>query len=213
METNGIPGESVKWISRIENAKAEGCVAYWRLANNLSDVASDDVTRNSNWWAYHWYANMTGQTVSSESKDLFQSNMGKFLTFRSKGLKYKGFTGLSTIDEEKGEIQILAGGSNRDSDIVLENLDATEAFKNAKSVWVTAEYVDYKGLGGSVACSKEAFRRILPVENGTVKIELNNILYTQCYRLIVTPLDVDYENRGSLSTVPYEKNANTAMRR
>lgn len=213
METNGIPGESVKWISRIENAKAEGCVAYWRLANNLSDVASDDVTPNSNWWAYHWYANMTGQTVSSESKDLFQSNMGKFLTFRSKGLKYKGFTGLSTIDEEKGEIQILAGGSNRDSDIVLENLDATEAFKNAKSVWVTAEYVDYKGLGGSVARSKEAFRRILPVENGRVKIELNDILYTQCYRLTVMPMDVDYENRVSLSTVPYEKNANTAMRR
>ena len=27
MKTNGIPGESVKWISRIENTKAEACVA------------------------------------------------------------------------------------------------------------------------------------------------------------------------------------------
>lgn len=212
METNGIPGESVKWISRIENAKAEGCVAYWRLADNLSDVAADDVTPNSNWWAYHWYAGMTGQTVESEAKDLFQSNMGKFLTFRSKGLKYKGFTGLATVDENAQNIQILAGGSNRNSDIVLEKLDATESFKDAKSVWVSAEYVDYKGLGGAVYHPQEAFLRLLPVENGTVKIELNDILYTQCYRLTVTPLDVDYENR-SLSTVPYEKDESSAMRR
>lgn len=213
METNGIPGESVKWISRIENAKAEGCVAYWRLANNLSDTVTDDVTPNSNWWAYHWYANMTGQTVSFESKDLFQSNMGKFLTFRSKGLKYKGFTGLSTIDESKRQIQILAGGSNRDSDIVLENLDTTEAFKDAKSVCVTAEYVDYKGLSTPVYRPQDAFQRFLPVENGTVKIELNDILYTQCYRLTVTPLKVEYENTDALSIAPYEKDAVMAMHR
>lgn len=213
METNGIPGESVKWIRRIENAKAEGCVAYWRLANNLSDVAADDVTPNSNWWTYHWYANMTGQTVASESKDLFQSNMGKFLTLQSNGLKSKGFTGLSTIDETARQIQILAGGSNRDSDIVLENLDATEAFKDAKSVCVTAEYVDFKGLSTPVYRPQDAFQRFLPVENGTVKIELNDILYTQCYRLTVTPLEVEYENTDALSIAPYEKDAVTAMHR
>ncbi|MGN0559941.1 MAG: hypothetical protein ACI4K8_02675, partial [Candidatus Fimenecus sp.] len=176
MSTNGIPGESVKWISRIESVKCEGCVAYWRLANNLSDVAADDTTPNSNWWAYFWYNAMSGETVQSTSKDLFQSNMGKFLTRQSKELKYKGFTGLSTIDEEKGEIQILAGGSNRDSTIVLENLDKTDSFKTAEKVYVTAEYVDYKGLSGEVFAPKIKFAKYYDVADGKVRIDLDDIL-------------------------------------
>lgn len=189
METNGIPGESVKWISRIEETKTEACVAYWRLANNLSDVVSDDVSPNSNWWAYRWYAQMTGETVESESKDLFQSNMGKFLLRKSKELKYKGFSGLATIDEDKKEIQILAGGTDRNSVITLNNLDKTTAFSGVSSVTVTAEYVDFKGLSGIVNEPKTKFVKNLPVENGTLVIELENLLYTQCLRFKITPQD------------------------
>ncbi|MGN0570779.1 MAG: hypothetical protein ACI4K9_01210 [Candidatus Fimenecus sp.] len=187
MSTNGIPGESVKWISRIESVKCEGCVAYWRLANNLSDVAADDTTPNSNWWAYFWYNAMSGETVQSTSKDLFQSNMGKFLTRQSKELKYKGFTGVATIDEEQGNIQILAGGSSRDSTIVLENLDKTDSFENAEKVYVTAEYVDYKGLSGEVYAPKIKFAKYYDVNDGNVMIDLDDILYTQCYHITVTP--------------------------
>lgn len=188
MSTNGIPGESVKWISRIESTKCEGCVAYWRLANNLSDVAADDVTPNSNWWAYRWYNEMTGETVNVESKDLFQSNLGDFLKRKSKSLKNRGFTGLATVDEEIGKIQILAGGSNRDSTIQLENLDTIEAFKNAQGVFVTAEYVDFKGLSGSVFAPKTKFAKHFDIQDGSVTIDLNDILYTQCYNLTVLPV-------------------------
>lgn len=187
MSTNGIPGESVKWISRIEAVKCEGCVAYWRLANNLSDVAADDTTPNSNWWAYYWYNEMTGETVQSTSKDLFQSNMGKFLTRKSKDLQYKGFTGLATVDEDQNEIQILAGGSNRNSTIVLENLDQTESFKDAEKVFVTAEYVDYKGLSGAVYAPKIKFAKFIEVRDNKVTIDLDDILYTQCFNITVTP--------------------------
>lgn len=214
METNGIPGESVKWISRIESTKAEACVAYWRLANNLSDVAADDVTPNSNWWAYHWYAQMTGETVSSTAKDLFQSNFGKFLTFQSKGLKNKGFSALATIDEGAQSIQILAGGSSRDSKLVLENLDTTEAFKNTETVCVTAEYINYKGLSGAVYTPETKFTRYLPVQNGKVKIDLQDILYTQCYNITVTPTEIawsDYES-GMLSIADYEQQAGAVQR-
>lgn len=193
METNGIPGESLKWISRIENSNAEACVAYWRLANNMSDTVADDVTPNSNWWAYRWYAEMTGETLAVESKDLFQSNMGKFLTRQSKHLEYKGFTALATLDEEKGEMQLLAGGSDRDSDIVLQNLDKTETFSGVETVKVTAEYVDYKGLGGAVLEPTFGFETYLPVKDGEVQIEMNDILYTQCWHLTVTPTDIVWD--------------------
>lgn len=208
MSTNGIPGESVKWISRIESVKCEGCVAYWRLADNLSDVAADDTTPNSNWWAYFWYNAMRGETVQGTSKDLFQSNMGKFLTRQSKSLKYSGFTGLAAIDEENGEIQILAGGSNRNSDIVLENLGTTDTFKNAASVCVTAEYVDYKGLSGAVYTPKTAFTRIYPVTDGKVTIALDDILYTQCYHITVTPLESTAD-----TVAEFEEDTAKAMRR
>ena len=193
METNGIPGESIKWISRIESTKAEACVAYWRLANNLSDVVADDVAPNSNWWTYRWYAQMTGETVESEAKDLFQSNLGDFLIRKSEDLKNRGFSGLATIDEYKKEIQILAGGTDRDAVITLNNLDKTTAFAGVTSVTVTAEYVDYKGLSGIVNAPKTKFVKNLPVENGTLEISLENLLYTQCLRFTITPQDESAE--------------------
>ena len=214
MKTNGIPGESVKWISRIENTKAEACVAYWRLANNLSDTVADDVTPNSNWWAYRWYSEMTGETLSAESKDLFQSNMGKFLLRQSDDLENKGFSALATLDDDKQEIRILAGGTNRDSDIILQNLETSPSFINVETVCVTAEYVDYKGLGGAVNAPTEGFVRYLPVEDGEVTIELNDILYTQCWNITVTPTEIqwsDYES-GILSVTGTERNLDDMRR-
>lgn len=214
MKTNGIPGESVKWISRIENSKTEACVAYWRLADNLSDTVADDVTPNSNWWAYRWYAQMTGETLSAESKDLFQSNMGDFLLRKSDKLENRGFSALATLDEDKKEIQILAGGTDRDSDIILQNLNEAQAFAGVETVCVTAEYVDYKGLGGAVNAPTEGFVRYLPVEDGEVTIELNDILDTQCWNITVTPTDIvwaDYES-GILSVTGTERNLNDIQR-
>lgn len=214
MKTNGIPGESVKWISRIESTKAEACVAYWRLADNLSDTVADDVTPNSNWWAYRWYSEMTGETLSAESEDLFQSNMGKFLLRQSDELENKGFSALATLDEEKGEIQILAGGSDRDSNIILQNLNEAQAFAGVETVCVTAEYVDYKGLGGAVNAPTEGFVRYLPVENGEVTIELNDILYTQCWNITVSSTEIqwsDYES-GILSVTGTERNLDDMRR-
>lgn len=214
MKTNGIPGESVKWISRIENSKTEACVAYWRLADNLSDTVADDVTPNSNWWAYRWYAQMTGETLAAESKDLFQSNMGDFLLRKSDELENRGFSALATLDEDKKEIQILAGGTDRDSDIILQNLNEAQAFAGVETVCVTAEYVDYKGLGGAVNAPTEGFVRYLPVEDGEVTIELNDILDTQCWNITVTPTDIvwaDYES-GILSVTGTERNLNDIQR-
>ncbi len=208
MSSNGIPGESVKWIERVETAKVDGCIAYWRLANNLSEVTADDVAPNSNWWAYRFYAQMTGETVAFTAKDLFQSNMGKFLTFRSKGLRSKGFTALTTIDEEESCIHMIAGGSNRDSTIRLRNLDKTESFRDAKRLYVTAEYVDYKGLGGVVTAPKTKFMQYVDVKNGSAEIELNDILYSQCFDITIRP------ETGDTSFVGTEMTEDTdAMRR
>lgn len=147
MSTNGIPGESVKWIQRIEKQDAYGCVAYWRLANNLSDTVADDVTPNSNYWVYNFYGKMKGAELEAAERDILHSNVGKYL----KGidpLMNKGFIALASYDETEEKFYILAGGSEADSNIKIENLDDT--FSDGDRHTVKISYVDYKGLGGAV---------------------------------------------------------------
>ncbi len=148
MKTNGIPGESVKWIQRLEKQDAYGCVAYWRLANNLSDTVADDVTPNGNYWVYNFYAKMKGKELKAEEWDMMHSNIGNYLKGKYP-LMNKGFIALSSYDENEEKLYILTGGSEKNSKIKIENLE-NSAYKNGDKVSVKISCVDYKGLGGAV---------------------------------------------------------------
>lgn len=147
MKTNGIPGESVKWISRLEKQDAYGCVAYWRLANNLSDTVADDVTPNGNYWVYNFYAKMKGKELETAEWDMMNSNIGNYLKGKYP-LMNKGFIALASYDETEEKFYILAGGSEKESKIKIENLDDT--FVSGDKLTVKISSVDYKGLGGEV---------------------------------------------------------------
>ncbi|MBR3768145.1 MAG: hypothetical protein IKL10_07920 [Clostridia bacterium] len=168
MKTNGIPGESVKWISRLEEQDAYGCVAYWRLANNLSDTVADDVTPNSNYWVYNFYAKMKGKELKTSEWDMLHSNIGNYLKGKYP-LMNKGFIALASYDEAEEKFYIMAGGSEKDSKIKIENLDST--FNNGDKFTVKISYVDFKGLGGAVNAPTEC-----KVLNTTVKG--NSIIFT-----------------------------------
>ena len=118
MQTNGIPGESVKWISRLEADDIYGCVAYWRLANNLAETVADDVTPNSNYWVYKFYADMKGKELEVTEWDLFHSNIGNWLKGKYP-LFNKGFIGMASFDEAENKFYVLAGGSAEDSKIKI----------------------------------------------------------------------------------------------
>ena len=53
--------------------------------------------------------------------------------------------------------------------------------------------MDFKGLSGIVNAPKTKFVKNLPVENGTLEISLENLLYTQCLRFTITPQDESAE--------------------
>lgn len=206
MKTNGIPGESVKWINRIESTDCTACVAYWRLANNLSDTVADDVMPNSNWWAYRWYSEMTGKQARTESKDILQANVGKYLTGKSDELKSKGFDGIATIDEDNGKIQLLVGGTDRDAEIELKNLDKTKSYDGQwKNVNVKIESVDFKGLSGAVTHSdiKDYYKD--SVSRGKLKIDLKDILYSQAYLITITPADETEDFDYSALALPVQR--------
>ncbi len=200
MSTNGIPGESVKWISRLEAEDAYGCVAYWRLANNLSDTVADDVTPNSNYWVYNFYAEMKGKELETEEWDMMHSNIGNWLKGKYP-LMNKGFIALSSYDEAEEKFYVLAGGSDKDSKIIIDNLDG--AFTNGDKFTVKTSYVDYKGLGGAVNSPVLAEMKNVTVRNGKLSFTVPCERESQAFFIEITKGEAEkFEN--PVKTVRYE---------
>ncbi len=202
MQTNGIPGESVKWISRLESSDVYGCVAYWRLANNLAETVADDVTPNSNYWVYKFYADMKGKELDVTEWDLFHSNIGNWLKGKYPLLN-KGFIGMSSFDENEKKFYILAGGSAEDSNIKIENIDE-KYLKNGDKVTVKVIYVDFKGLGGAVYSPEDCMTEIVKVSGNAIKFTLPCERESQSYFIEITPYDNEEEIKNENRTLRFE---------
>ena len=202
MQTNGIPGESVKWISRLEASDIYGCVAYWRLANNLSEVVADDVTPNSNYWVYKFYADMKGKELDVTEWDLFHSNIGNWLKGKYP-LFNKGFIGMASFDESEKKFYVMAGGSAENSKIKIENIDE-KYFKNGDKVSVKVTYVDFKGLGGAVYSPEECMTEVVKVSGNAIKFTLPCERESQSYFIEITPYDNEEESKNENCTLRFE---------
>lgn len=202
MQTNGIPGESVKWISRLEASDVYGCVAYWRLANNLAEVVADDVTPNSNYWVYKFYADMKGKELEVTEWDMFHSNIGNWLKGKYP-LFNKGFIGMASFDEVENKFYVMAGGSAEDSKIKIENIDE-KYFKNGDKVTVKVIYVDFKGLGGAVYSPEECMTEVVKVSGNTIKFTLPCERESQSYFIEITPYDNEEESENENRTLRFE---------
>ena len=202
MQTNGIPGESVKWISRLEASDVYGCVAYWRLANNLAEVVADDVTPNSNYWVYKFYADMKGKELKVTEWDMFHSNIGNWLKGKYP-LFNKGFVGMASFDEVENKFYVMAGGSAENSKIKIENIDE-KYFKNGDKVTVKVTYVDFKGLGGAVYSPEECMTEVVKVSGNAIKFTLPCERESQSYFIEITPYDNEEESENKSRTLRFE---------
>lgn len=202
MQTNGIPGESVKWISRLEASDVYGCVAYWRLANNLAETVADDVTPNSNYWVYKFYADMKGKELEATEWDMFHSNIGNWLKGKYP-LFNKGFIGTASFDETEKKFYIMTGGSAENSNIKIENIDE-KYFKNGDRVAVKVTYVDFKGLGGAVYSPEECMTKVVKVSGNAIKFTLPCERESQSYFIEITPYNNEEESENKDRTVRYE---------
>lgn len=202
MRTNGIPGESVKWISRLEASDIYGCVAYWRLANNLAETVADDVTPNSNYWVYKFYADMKGKELEVNEWDLFHSNIGNWLKGKYP-LFNKGFIGMASFDEAESKFYVLTGGSGENSKIKIKNIDE-KYFKNGDKVTVKVKYVDFKGLGGAVYNPEECMTEVVKVSGNAIKFTLHCEAESQAYFIEITPFADEEESENENRTLRFE---------
>lgn len=182
---NGLPGNMLKYITQIETTKVYADNAYWRLANNLNDVAADDNSPNSNWWLYRWYADMQGNTVETKYQDLFLSNVENAFIKKKEAYTSWGFMGIVSMTEEQNKIDVICGGRDGSAVVKLENLNDT-AFKGQR-VCVKIEEVIYKGLSG-VVNAPELKALYYTKAGNTLNIDLNDMDASSAYHITVVPI-------------------------
>ncbi|MCC8074299.1 MAG: hypothetical protein LIO62_09280 [Clostridiales bacterium] len=201
---NGLPGKMLQYITQIEYTKVYGDNAYWRLADNLCDVAADDNSPNSNWWLYRWYTDMEGQTVYSKYNDLFNSNFENAFIKRKAEYTSWGFMGVVSITDDEDEIDVICGGRDGFATVKLKNLDETN-FKNT-TVKITVEEVVYKGISG-VVNSPRVVSEYYETVGSKLNISLDNMSEENAYKITVVPVESkgeDYENETYIERYEFE---------
>lgn len=202
MQDNGMPGKMVQYITQIETSKVYADNAFWRLADNLCDVAADDNSPNSNWWLYRWYADMQGKTVSAEYHDLFRSNLENALKGKA-DYSSQGFMGVVTVSDSGDKIDIICGGRDGRADVKLKNTDAVGL--KGRDVHVKIEEVLYKGISGVVTAPVTLGEYNVTASN-TIKIDLDGMDEADAYHITVTAgSGEEYENESYIERYEFER--------
>lgn len=181
MRDNGIPGKMLQYISMYESKKVYACIAFWRLADNLGELAADNNMPSAAWWLYHWYSQMQGNTYSALNDNEKKSE----------------FRAISSYSEEAQELTILAGGANSDFEIELENLNSLSV--TSDNDYVTAEiyYVDFNGLGGECLNPVHYKTCKIPVSDARAVINIDNSSESKAYKIVISKDDIsDYNNEN-----------------
>lgn len=208
MQDNGMPGKMLQYITQIEVSGVYADNAYWRLANNLCDVAADDNSPNSNWWVYRWYADMEGALADIEYVDIFKSNVGKALSGKS-DLYSQGFMGLASKTDDK--IDVICGGTDGKARVKIKGLKDTSF--DRKEVLISVEGAFYKGLSGIVSEPEQIMRYKGKVKNGSLTIEMPELREENAYHITVTEWDETAEIYDNSESLPqrFEAEAGTLL--
>lgn len=195
MEECGNPADMLQYVVKIEQSGAYANAAFWRLANNLCDTAADNNSPNSNWWLFRWYADMEGSLLQSKIIDIPHSDFANVIKYNRDKFHYSDLTGIGSMTEGRDKIEVLCGGCDYTSDIVIKNLDSSLIGKKAD---IKVECVYYEGLSGVVSEPITVKEYTEKVRFDKISIELENPDPTAVYHIVVTPnagTDIEeYEN-------------------
>ncbi len=195
MRECGNPALLFRYVRQFEETGMRGCLAYWRLANNLCDTCADGVSPNACWWLYRWYADMEGTLLQKEVRDLFHADFGKAVK-EVRQLRYKHLNGFGALSPEKNRIDILLGGADYPARVRLTGLKDC-AFGRLLSVKV--EQVAFEGLGGRVFAPTPVAEYTARAPFGSLKIKLDEMDLNAVYHIVVTPAAEEtaaYKNTG-----------------
>ncbi|MCH5197329.1 MAG: hypothetical protein J1E34_00350 [Oscillospiraceae bacterium] len=183
MEDCGNPSKMFKYIYKIEETGTYGCIAYWRLANNLNDNSADGISPNSCWWLYRWYADMSGSRMNKKVNDLFHADFEKAVK-QGRNLRNKYFNGIGSVNEAGDKISILVGNSSYTGQVRIKNISESAIGSKAH---ITVESVTYQGLGGTVYSPVKISEYDAKVTGGCLNVKLKDMDAETVYHITVTP--------------------------
>ena len=165
----GTPGNLIQYIASLEATKTEGCLAFWRLPNNLNDLSASQNTPTSAWWLYHWYSQMSGDTYK--------------VTKSKNTIPY--FSAVATLNDESATI--ICGGAEGKARINLEGLLSTPQFKDSTSITYQIEYLDFEGLSTPSYGGKKLLSGSTHIRYGNAKIDIANTSFSRAYKISIYP--------------------------
>lgn len=167
----GNPGQLVQWMTRLENSKVDGMLAYWTAAGTLNDLVTANNKATGGWWLYKWYGELTGHTVSVTPPTLTGP-----------------LQGLAALDETKKQVRVLFGGSYPEdvyaTDVTVKGLDKISDLGSTvhATVWGVDDSATKPSDGPYLVHEGD-----YTVSNGRIIVPLSNLKAHSAYQLIVTP--------------------------
>ncbi|MET9081253.1 CBM35 domain-containing protein [Streptomyces sp. NPDC004237] len=173
-----VPGQMIQWASMFEDTKVYAQQPYWDIAGNMSGNTVHTNIPNGSWWFWHWYAQMTGQTVKTTPP---QANVQDTLQ------------GIGSLDTSRKQAQVIVGGSATDTNVVINNIPSATF---GSKVEVTVQALDWSGYEGASAPPQTISRAAYTPSGGSVTVPLTGLNSMSAYRITVTP------NGGGTATTP-----------
>jgi hypothetical protein len=163
-----VPGQMIQWISAIEESKVDADIAYWNIDGNLSDSAVQANRGNGQWWLYHAYGRMTGDTVK--------------VTPPFPGQNYT-LQGVATLDKAKKQARAIFGGSNGAGYIRFTGVPRNFGAK----VHATVREIPWTGQVGDSAQPRVLAAQDLTVVGGEVAIPFDELSEASAYEIVLSP--------------------------
>ncbi|MDH6622503.1 hypothetical protein M2271_000290 [Streptomyces sp. LBL] len=165
-----VPGQLVQWVSMFERNKVYANQAYWDAAGNMDGNVVRSNIPNGGWWFFRWYAGLTGDTVKvtpprADAIDTLQ--------------------GLASLDTARRQAQVLLGGTEGDSDVVVQHVSRSVF---GRTVTATVAEAAWSGYEGQHAAPRVLARtRVKVADDGSVTVPLRGLHKMSAYRIVLTP--------------------------
>jgi hypothetical protein len=168
----GVPGNLVQYVSRFENSKVDGSLAFWTGAGTLNDLVTRNNQATGGWWLFKWYGELTGHTVAVTPPT------------RNGPLQ-----GVAALDPARRQARLVFGGNNPASgtyntNVVVRGLGAAPYLGN--SVHVTVWGMDTSGVNPSSG-PYVVTEGDHTASGGQVTVPLTGLRGTSAYHVVVTP--------------------------
>ncbi|MFF4250695.1 RICIN domain-containing protein [Streptomyces sp. NPDC001663] len=164
----GIPGQLIQWMTRLENTKVSGDLAYWVTEGTLNGLTTRNNEPTGAWWLYNWYGEMTGKTVTVTPPT-----------------QNGALQGIATLDAAKKQSRVIFGGSSGDTDVTVQGFGATSGF--GSTVHAVVQATASTGTEDAAGRPAVVLEGDFPVTDGKITVTVPGMSATSAYQMTITP--------------------------